>query len=91
MRPLLGLDAPWYLAELQAIGYIGLLPFAIALAWAAAAAQLVTLTAGRYAPYPSRREWPRGPIREAVRSTVLGARRLRTSRPPERERASLEA
>jgi peptidase M28-like protein len=87
----LGLDAPWYLAELQAIGYIGLLPFAITLGWAAAAAQLVTLTAGRYAPYPSRRERPRGPIREAVRSSVLGTRRLRTTRPPERERRTLEA
>jgi Peptidase family M28 len=74
----LGLDAPWYLAELVAVGYVGVLPVVLALIWAAAAAQLAVLAAGRYAPYPTRSERPRGPLRETVRSTALALRRLRT-------------
>jgi hypothetical protein len=76
----LGLDAPWYLGELVAVGYVGLLPLALALGWAATAAQLVVLASGRYAPYPSRREFPRGPVREAVRRLVLAILRLRAQR-----------
>ena len=64
----LGLDAPWYLAELAATGYVGLPALAIAVGWLAAAGQMSALTIGRYAPYPSARERPpRGPFREAVR------------------------
>ena len=77
----LGLHAPWYLLELTALGYVGLPALAITLAWAAAAAQLVALAAGRYAPYPAAGERPpRGPIRELVRKIIL-ARRARRRGP----------
>ena len=50
----------------------------IALAWAAAAGQLVALAAGRYAPYPTAAERPpRGPLRQTMRSLVLAQRRRR--------------
>ena len=49
-------------AWLYALGYAPLPGFVIALAWAAGAGQLLALTAGRYAPYPSEAERPpRGP------------------------------
>jgi hypothetical protein len=74
----LGFDAPWYLAELAAVGYVHMPAIAISLAWAACAAQLVTVAAGRYAPYPEREERPaRGPLRELVRSVVLTVRARR--------------
>jgi peptidase M28-like protein len=74
----LGLDAPWYLAELTASGYVRLSAVVIAAAWLAAAAQIAALATGRYAPYPSASERPeRGPIRETVRRVVLGARARR--------------
>jgi hypothetical protein len=74
----LGLHAPWYLLELTALGYVGLPALVITLAWAAAAAQLVALVAGRYAPYPARGERPpRGPLRELVRKIVLARRSRR--------------
>jgi hypothetical protein len=45
---------------------------AITLAAAACAAQLLAVTANRYAPYPQPEERaPRGPLRELVRRTVL--------------------
>jgi hypothetical protein len=72
----LGLDAPWYVAWLFSLGYAPLPGFVIALAWAAAAAQLLALTGRRYAPYPSAAERPpRGPIRETIRRLVLARRR----------------
>lgn len=74
----LGWDAPWYLASLVSIGYVGLGPLVVFLAWAAGGAQLVALAAGRYAPYPDADErGPRGPIRETVRTIVLAVRRHR--------------
>ena len=77
----LGLDAPWYLAQLVAIGWVPVPLLAIALVWAAASAQLAALAAGRYAPYPSASERPPlGPIRRTIRRTVLGVRRQRRSR-----------
>ena len=76
----LGLDAPWYLAELTASGYVRLSAVVIAVAWLAAAGQVAALAAGRYAPYPSAAERPaRGPIRETVRRVVLGVRVRRRS------------
>ncbi|MDX6666550.1 MAG: aminopeptidase YwaD, partial [Solirubrobacteraceae bacterium] len=54
----LGFDAPWYVAWLFALGYAPLPGFVIALAWAAAAGQLLALAGGRYAPYPSAAERP---------------------------------
>jgi hypothetical protein len=81
----LGLDAPWYLAALASVGYVGLTPVVLTLAWMAGAAQLAALSAGGYRPYPSRDELPRGPVRELVRGSVLTILRLR-----DRRRASLE-
>src|SRR5262249_12406371 len=74
----LGLDAPWYLAELVAIGYVPIVAVVIALAWTAGAAQLIALTTGRYAPYPRLSERPpRGPLRNTVRAIVLTSRSMK--------------
>ncbi|HSS73468.1 MAG TPA: M28 family peptidase [Gaiellaceae bacterium] len=71
----LGLDAPWYLAELAALDYVSLVAVLLVLCWLAGAAQLTALAAGRYAPYPSAAERPpRGPIRNSIRALVLTAR-----------------
>jgi len=83
----LGLDAPWYLLELIALGYVTLPPVAIAVAGAGAAAQLAASAAGRYAAYPEAHErGPRGPLRDAVRAIVLAVRAQRRV-PEERRRA----
>ena len=72
----LGVEAPWYIAWLYALGYAPAAEFVIGLAWAAAAAQLVAISTGRYAPYPAAAERPpRGPVRETVRQLVLARRR----------------
>jgi Peptidase family M28 len=71
----LGLDAPWYLAELVAINYVSIVAFILVLCCLAGASQLAAVAAGRYAPYPSAAERPRlGPIRSTVRSLVLTTR-----------------
>ncbi len=68
----LGADAPWYVVQLLALGYVPIPSILIGLAWLAAAGQLAAVNAGRYAPYPSARERPpRGPIRQLVRSFLL--------------------
>jgi hypothetical protein len=85
----LGWDAPWYLLELSAVGYLPFAVLPVAVAWLAGAGQLTALAAGRYAPYPSVAERPpRGPIREAVRHVVLAIRARR--RATEDERKALE-
>jgi hypothetical protein len=73
----LGLDAPWYVASLAAVGYVPVQMCVIALAWAAAAGQLAALATGRYAPYPSDREARPALPRRLVRTVVLGARARR--------------
>jgi hypothetical protein len=74
----LGLDAPWYLAELAAIRYVKIPTIALTLGWLAAGGQVAALAAGRYAPYPSAAERPpRGPLRNVVRRLVLAARSRR--------------
>jgi hypothetical protein len=74
----LGLDAPWYLVELAAIGYVQMPVVAIALGWTACGAQLAAVSAGRYGPYPPASERPeRGPLRELVRTIVLTTRARR--------------
>jgi hypothetical protein len=74
----LGFDAPWYLVELAGLGYVKTAPIAIVLAGTAAACQLATLAAGRYAPYPLPRERARlGPVRGLVRAAVLASRARR--------------
>jgi len=83
----LGWDTPWYIAWLYTLGYAPVQGLAIGLGWLAGAAQLVALTSGRYAPYPSAAERPpRGPVRELVRRAVLARRRRRAS---ERARQAL--
>ncbi len=74
----LGFDAPWYLLELVAVGYVHMPAVAIALGAAACAAQLVSVAAGRYAPYPEPGERPtRGPLREVIRKLILALRARR--------------
>jgi hypothetical protein len=71
----LGFDAPWYLLQLTAVGYVHFTAVAILLCGAACTAQLVAVAAGRYAPYPASNERPsRGPLRELVRTVVLASR-----------------
>jgi hypothetical protein len=84
----LGLDTPWYFGELAATGYVKLPALAIAVGWLAAAGQMTALTLGRYAPYPSARERPpRGPLRAAVRRTVLTVRGPRRKSPGSEQEA----
>jgi hypothetical protein len=72
----LGLDAPWYIVSLAAVGYIPFTALLVAVAFAATAAQLAAVAAGRYAPYPSSRERPPlGPIRRLLRRTIVRRRR----------------
>ena len=72
----LGWDAPWYIAQLFAVGYAPRTMLVIALAWLAAAGQLFAVAGNRYAPYPAPGEGPRrGPIRELIRTLVLAHRR----------------
>lgn len=74
----LGFDAPWYLLELVAVGYVHAPAVAITLCGTACAAQLAVVAAGRYAPYPPAGERPaRGPVRELVRHVVLALRARR--------------
>jgi hypothetical protein len=74
----LGWDALWYLVTLRSVGYVSFVAIPLLVIWLAAAAQLATLTAGRYAPYPDASALPpRGPLRRAVRSVVLARRNRR--------------
>ena len=82
----LGLDAPWYLAELVAVHFVAIPTFVIGLAWLAVAAQLAALTARRYGPYPSAAERGLGPIRSALRLAIL-TRRARKRASEDRQRA----
>jgi hypothetical protein len=73
----LGLDAPWYVAELAAVGYVPLAPVLIVCCWVAVGAQLTTLVGGRYAPYPTVSERPPvGPL-QAIFGQLAGAARTR--------------
>jgi hypothetical protein len=76
----LGWDAPWYILELRALGYV---PFAVVLVvipWFACAGQVAALAAGRYAPYPEAGRRPRlGPGRRVLRRVVLGVRHRRAA------------
>jgi len=82
----LGWDALWYIAELRSLGYVPFVAILLVVPWLAAAGQLVALTAGRYAPYPSTGERPRlGPVRRVIRRMVMGSRaRRRATEPPRR-------
>jgi hypothetical protein len=77
-----GLDTPWYLAELDAIGYVPIVAVVLALAWFAVAAQLLVCSGGRYAAYPGAAEGaPPGFVRSSVRTVVLGLRGRRRQLP----------
>jgi hypothetical protein len=81
----LGFDAPWYLAELVAVGYVPLTSVLLACCWLAVSGQLAALAAGRYAPYPEAAERPPlGPIRSVVRKAVFFVRDRRRERADER-------
>ncbi|MGE5690439.1 MAG: M28 family metallopeptidase [Pseudomonadota bacterium] len=81
----LGLDAPWYLLTLVSVGYVSPMPMLLFLAYIACAGQLAALAAGRYAPYANVERGRRGPLREAVRRTVLAVRARRVSAHEKRE------
>jgi Peptidase family M28 len=88
----LGLDSPWYLAQLAAVGFVPFPSLLVFCAWLAVAGQLSAVVAGRYAPYPPAAERPRlGPGRRFLRVLVLAAHRLgerNRGRTAERERAA---
>jgi len=87
----LGLDALWYLVALTSVGFVPVALVLSFLVWGAAAAQVGTVAAGRYAPYPAADERPRrGPIRESIRQTVLLTRRMRAPREATEEAGSAE-
>jgi hypothetical protein len=82
----LGFDAPWYLAELAAVGFVPFPALLVTSAWLAVAGQLAASVARRYAPYPAAGERPRlGVGRRLVRRGVLASRRRGMS--DERKRA----
>jgi len=68
----LGADAPAYLVQLAAVGYVSLPLLVLVLAWLAVAGQLGALAVGRYAPYPDAGERPPfGPIRATIGALLL--------------------
>jgi hypothetical protein len=87
----LGWDAPWYLAELRAVGYVPFIVMPLLVIWLAGAGQLAALSVGRYAPYPDAAELPpRGPVRRVLRSTYLAVHNRRQSRAPDEVQEALE-
>jgi hypothetical protein len=79
----LGLDAPWYVLQLLALGWTPFFALLLVAVWAAAGGQLAALAAGRYAPYPDARERPPlGPVRRVLRNMVLSSRARRLERGP---------
>jgi hypothetical protein len=74
----LGWDAPWYVAELRAVGYVPFVVMPLLVIWLAGAGQLAALAVRRYGAYPDAAELPpRGPIRRVAREAVLAARARR--------------
>ena len=71
----LGLETPWYLLSLVAVGYVPWIVVLVGVVWFAVAGQLAALAAGRYAPYPDVRRRPRNPLR-----AMLSRRRSRPGR-----------
>jgi hypothetical protein len=80
----LGWDAPWYLAELRAVGYVPFIVMPLLVVWLASTGQLAALAVRRYAPYPDAAELPpRGPVRRVLRGTYLAVRDRRRNAPDE--------
>ncbi len=74
----LGWDAPWYLAELRAVGYVPFVVMPLLAVWLAGTGQLAALATRRYAPYPAATELPPdGPLRKVVRTNLLALRERR--------------
>jgi len=72
------LDTPLYVVGLTTVGYLSLGSMLAAIAWAAVAAQLATLTFGRYAPYANGVDPPPpGVVRRSVRGIVRARPRSR--------------
>jgi Peptidase family M28 len=87
----LGWDAPWYLAELRAVGYVPFVVMPLLVIWLAGAGQLAALSVRRYAPYPDVAELPpRGPVRRVLRKTYLAVHNRRRSGAPEDVPEALE-
>jgi hypothetical protein len=87
----LGWDAPWYLAELRAVGYVPFVVMPLLVVWLAATAQFAALATRRYAPYPDAAQRPpQGPVRRVLRSIVIAVRTRRRRAPDEAPHA-LEA
>jgi hypothetical protein len=84
----LGWDAPWYLAELRAVGYVPFIVMPLLVVWLASTGQLAALAVRRYAPYPDAAELPpRGPVRRVLRGTYLAVRDRRRDEPDEAQEA----
>jgi hypothetical protein len=80
----LGLDAPWYVVALLAVGYVEPTVALIGLAWLATTAQMAALAVKRYAPYPPASERPpRGALRRLA-GRAVGIARSRQSAAPKR-------
>ena len=74
----LGARTPLYLLELVSVGYIPWTKVVLTAVWLAVAAQLGSICVGRYGPYSAGvARPPRGPIREAIRRSVLVAQSRR--------------
>jgi Peptidase family M28 len=87
----LGWDAPWYLAELRAVGYVPFVVMPLLVIWLAGAGQLAALSVRRYAPYPDVAELPpRGPVRRVLRKTYLAVHNRRRGGAPEDVPEALE-
>ena len=87
----LGWDAPWYLAELRAVGYVPFMAMPLFVIWLAGAGQLAALSVRRYAPYPDVAELPpRGPLRRILRRTYLAVHNRRRGHGPEEVPDALE-
>ena len=88
----LGFDAPWYVATLFSVGYASPVYFVMLLIWGAAAELGGALVFDRYAPYaPRPGSDGRGPLRETVRSVVLGVRARQRGRLAKGEEAHEDA
>jgi Peptidase family M28 len=83
----LGVDVFWYVPELVSLGYVPLPLVLIVLAWLAVGGQLLALTAGRYAPYPSRAERGRRGSRRAIGQRLLIRSKGRETESGEESRA----
>jgi hypothetical protein len=74
----LGWDAPWYVAELRAVGYVPFIVLPFLAVWLAGTGQLAALAVRRYAPYPDAAELPpRGPVRRVLGRVIVGVRNRR--------------